>query len=274
MKKLSIFTMFAILFSVALTSCTRVGPGYTGFKYSYAGDNKGKPEIEPAIGWVTFMPGFSTVVEFPTSIQHYEGEVTSFCKYGAAIKCKVGYNYKVNPGRSADVYFNFKTDNLETITNGFLFNTLRNTINNVAGNTTLDSFISNTPAFSAQVDKILTDSMRSHGFEVSQFGFVGNPEILDPAIHAAVNNKIRAKQDAETSQQQLQISVAEANKDIAKARGDSAAAVIRAQGEAEAIKVKQAFLNPTYVEYIKWNNANENVPRVPQYMGAGGILIK
>jgi regulator of protease activity HflC (stomatin/prohibitin superfamily) len=274
MKKISIFAVFAILFSVALTSCTRVSPGYTGFKYSYAGNDKGKPEIEPAVGWVGYLPGFSTVVEFPTSIQHYEGEVTTFCKLGAAVKLKVGYNYRVLPSKSADVFFSFKTDDLEKITNGFLYNTMRNVVNATSGVITLDSFITNVPAFTREVDRVFADSMRSYGFEMSQFGTVGAPEIIDPAIHQAVSNKIKAKQDAETSQQQLQISIADANKDIAKARGDSASAVIRALGEAEAIKVKQAFLNPTYVEYVKWSNANENVPRVPQYVGAGGWVMK
>ena len=206
-------------------------------------------------------------------MQHWEGEVNIFCKLGAAIKCKIGYNYKVIQGRSADVYFNFKTDDLPTITNGFLFNTLRNTMNNQAGIITLDSFISNTPAFRAAVDNVLTDSMRAQGFEVSQFGFTGAPEIVDPAIAGSVHKKIQAKQDAETSVQQLQISVADANKKIAEARGDSAAKVINALGEAEAIKVKQAFLTPTYVEYVKWSGADKNVPRVPQYVGAGGWVM-
>ena len=168
----------------------------------------------------------------------------------------------------------FSLLNLEKITNGFLYNTMRNVVNATSGVITLDSFITNVPAFTREVDRVFADSMRSYGFEMSQFGTVGAPEIIDPAIHQAVSNKIKAKQDAETSQQQLQISIADANKDIAKARGDSASAVIRALGEAEAIKVKQAFLNPTYVEYVKWSNANENVPRVPQYVGAGGWVMK
>ena len=255
MKKfLGIFIIATMLFS----SCTRISPGYTGFKYSYGGDNKGQAEVQPAIGWVGFTPGFSTVVSFPTSIQHYEGEVTTFCKNGASIKLKVGYNYKVIPSQCAKVYFNFKTDNLETITSGFLYNTLRNVINTTSGAITLDSFITNVPAFTQEVDRVLSDSMKNQGFDVSQFGCVGAPEIVDPSIQQAVHNKIKAKQDAETSQQQLQISIAEANKKIAEARGDSASKVINALGEAEAIKVKQAFLSPTYVDYIRaerWNGA-------------------
>ena len=253
------------------SSCTRISPGYTGFKYSYGGDAKGQAVVEPAIGWVGYMPGFSTVVSFPTSIQHYEGEVTTFCKNGASVKCKVGYNYKVLPSMCAKVYFNFKTDNLETITSGFLYNTLRNTINNTSGAITLDSFISNVPAFTKEVDRVLSDSMFNQGFEVSQFGFVGAPEIVDQSIQQAVHNKIRAKQDAETSQQQLQISIAEANKKVAEARGDSASKVINALGEAEAIKVKQTFLTPTYVDYIRVEKWDGKLPTTS--LGGGNTLF-
>lgn len=268
--------LFNLLFIASMllfiSSCTRISPGFTGFKYSYGGDAKGQPVIEPAVGWVTFMPGFSTVVSFPTSIQHYEGEVTTFCKNGASIKCKIGYNYRVIPSFCAKVYFNFKTDNLQSITSGFLYNTLRNAINNTSGAITLDSFITNVPAFTQQVDRVLSDSMRNQGFEVSQFGFVGAPEIVDPNIHQAVANKIKAKQDAETSQQQLQISVADANKKIAEARGDSAAKVINALGEAEAIKVKQSFLTTTYVEYIKAQQWDGKLPTTQLGSSTGALI--
>lgn len=272
MKTRAIKFLAAITFLIAMNGCTRVGPGYTGFKYSYGGSNKGKPEIQDAVGWVGYTPGFSTVIEFPTSMQHWEGEVVIFCKLGASIKCKVGYNYKVIRGRSADVYFNFKTDDLPTITNGFLFNTLRNTMNNQAGIITLDSFISNTPSFRAEVDKVLTDSMLAQGFEVSQFGFTGAPEIMDASIASSVHNKIKAKQDAEASQQQLQISVADANKKMAEARGDSASKVINGLGDAKAIQVKQAFLTPEYVEYIKWSKWDGKLPTTQFGTGANVLL--
>ena len=69
---------------------------------------------------------------------------------------------------------------------------------------------------------------------------------------------------------QLQSSIAEANKQVAKARGDSATKVINAMGEAEAVKKIQQVLTPTYVQYIlatRWNGVQ------PTVVGGGSGMI-
>lgn len=272
MKKL---LLFSVLLSFIFNSgCTRVSPGYEGFKYSYAGDSKGKPEVQEAIGWTFFTPGFSTVVAYPMFVQHWEGRVTVFCKGGASLECPVGYNYQVIAGNSGNVFFKFKTSNLPDIADGFLFNTLRNTLNEFAGTITLDSLISNTPAFRARVAVALTDSFFHQHFKVDQFGFTAAPHILDDNIRAAVNRKIQAKQDAETAVAQLQTSIAEANKKKATARGDSAALVINAMSEANAIDAKRQQITPEYVEYIKWSNWNGVLPQTVLGSNTGILLNK
>lgn len=86
--------------------------------------------------------------------------------------------------------------------------------------------------------------------------------------------KIIAKQNAETSKQQLEQSVAEANKKIAAARGDSAEAVIRAAGQAEAIKKLQQQLTPEYIEYTKVTRWNGAYPSTLLGSGVGsGVLL-
>lgn len=57
---------------------------------------------------------------------------------------------------------------------------------------------------------------------------------------------------------------------IAQARGDSAATIINAIAEAKSIQLKQQQVNGTYVEYIKWLNASPDLPRVPStILGSG-----
>lgn len=84
------------------------------------------------------------------------------------------------------------------------------------------------------------------------------------------NQKIKAKQDAERVKMELQSSIANAEKDIAKARGDSASNVIRAAGEAEAVRRIQSVLSPEYVDYIKANRWNGVQPTV---VGGGSGMI-
>ncbi len=257
MKKIAILT---ILIAFIASSCTRIGPGYEGFKYSYAGNDKGVAEVQPAIGWTTYMPFFSTVIEFPISMQHWEGEVTTFFKGGASFKCPIGYNYNIQHGKSGDIYFMFKTDNLQAITDGYLYNTLRNTMNNVAGGISLDSFITNTTAYKAEVERQFADSVRDKGFMISQYGFTAAPEPTDGTIKDAIHAKIAAKQTAERKQQELLSTQADAAKEVAQADGHSQAILINARTEAAAIKLKQAEITPTYVEFIKWSSWDGKLP--------------
>jgi hypothetical protein len=65
-------------------------------------------------------------------------------------------------------------------------------------------------------------------------------------------------------------SVAESQQEVAKAQGDSAAAVIRATGTAEANRKLQLSLTNELIEYqkvLKWNG------QLPQVSGSGSTLI-
>jgi regulator of protease activity HflC (stomatin/prohibitin superfamily) len=89
-----------------------------------------------------------------------------------------------------------------------------------------------------------------------------------------IKSKTEAIQKAQQAELDKITAQAEAETKIAQAKGDSAQAVITAAGEAEAIKLKTRELSPTYVEYIRWVNANGDVPRVPStVLGSNTPLI-
>lgn len=280
MKKVKLLFAIAVL-GIALfstSSCTRINPGNVGFKYSFGGDHKGIPETEPAIGWCLFTPGFSTVIEFPTSMQHYvwtanstEGspaneEIQIACKGGAGFKCDVGFNYTIQPDSAKRIYFKYKTDDLDAITKSYLRNIVRNCMNDQSGVIPLDSLIGNIPLYEASVRSQLKDSLAKDGFQLQLFGLMAPPRPISPDIEHAINDKIKEKQLADqalmTRNKETNLALAK----IEKARGDSASVVINALGEAQAIRSKQAVLTKEYVDYIKWLNAGPNVPRVPATM--------
>lgn len=75
------------------------------------------------------------------------------------------------------------------------------------------------------------------------------------------------------AENQRQVAVAEAERKIAEARGDSAQAVIQASGRAEAIKKEQLSLTPLYIEYIKIQKWSGQVPTTVAG-GNSGFMIK
>lgn len=270
MKKL--FLIVAV--TAIVTGCTRVTPQEAGFKIENAGDYRGIDSLPLLTGWNSYMPGFSHIVTIPTTMLHVvwseggekvdgqptgEGQhIVINCLGGSGFKVDVGVNYRVNPYQASKIYLKYKTDDLNVITQTFLRNIVRGSMQDVSGYLTVDSILNGLPKFEMNVRNILTERFAKEGFMLDNFNIISMPRPVDPALATSINAKIKAKQDAETAIQQLSISIAEANKKIATARGDSAEKVINASGEAEAIRVKQREITPQYIEFVKasrWNGA-------------------
>lgn len=267
---------------VTLGSCTRINPTEVGFKIDNSGDYRGIDSLPLLTGFQFYTPGFTYIVTMPTTQQHVvwsedetEGSrpgehITIACLGGAGFKIDVGLNYRINPMKASKIYLKYKTDDLESITQTYLRNVVRGSMQDVSGNITVDSILNNLPGFEAEVRNRVSKRFEQDGFIVDNFSILKQPNPTDAQLAAAINAKIKAKQDAETTKMQLQQSIAEANKQIAKARGDSATKVINAMGEAEAVRKIQQVLTPTYVEYIKasrWNGVQ------PSVVGGGGGMI-
>lgn len=281
MKKSTTITL-ALLISVAFYSCTRVGPTEAGFKISNSGTYRGIDSLPLVTGWQFYMPTATQIITIPTTQQHVvwskaggegknEGEeINISCMGGAGFGIDVGFNYRVNPDKASKIYLKYHSDDLDKITQTYLRNIVRGAMQDVSGIITVDSVLNNLPAFEHAVSANLTKRLAPEGFIVDNFSIINKPTPSDPQLAASINNKIKAKQDAETSKMQLQISVADANKRIAEARGDSASSVIKASGQAEAIKKLQNQLTPEYVEYVKiqkWDGA------LPTVSGGGSGMI-
>jgi regulator of protease activity HflC (stomatin/prohibitin superfamily) len=267
---------------VTLGSCTRINPTEVGFKIDNSGDYRGIDSLPLLTGFQFYTPGFTYIVTMPTTQQHVvwsedetEGSrpgehITIACLGGAGFKIDVGLNYRINPMKASKIYLKYKTDDLESITQTYLRNVVRGSMQDVSGNITVDSILNNLPGFEADVRSRVSKRFEEDGFIVDNFSILKQPNPTDAQLAQAINAKIKAKQDAETTKMQLQQSIAEANKQIAKARGDSATKVINAMGEAEAVRKIQQVLTPTYVEYIKasrWNGVQ------PSVVGSGSGMI-
>ena len=269
MKTIKMLALFALTL-IAFSSCTRVNPTEAGFRVSNSGDYRGVDSLPLLTGWQFYMPSQSYIVTIPTTMQHVvwseneqEGSkpnehITINCMGGSGFKVDVGLNYRVMPNRASKIYLKYKMDDLDAITNTFLRNIVRGAMQDISGHMTVDSMLNNLPGYEASVRNDLATRFDKEGFILDGFNILSMPHPVDDNLAKAINNKIIAKQNAETSKQQLEQSVAEANKKIAAARGDSAEAVIRAAGQAEAISKLQKQLTPEYNDYMriqKWNGA-------------------
>ncbi len=251
MKKISIAF---IALTLAVTSCTQIKPTEEGFKISNSGDYRGVDSLPLLTGVNWYMPGFSYIVKMPTIMQHVvwseakgegsqEGEhIVINCMGGSGFKVDVGLNYRIASGKASKIYLKYKSDNIENITNTYLRNIVRGAMQDISGHITVDSILNNLPLYENSVRTVLVSKFTHEGFIMEGFNILSMPRPVDPNLAEAINQKIIAKQNSETAKQQLQITIAEANKKVASARGDSLSVVITAGGEATANKLKQATL--------------------------------
>lgn len=272
-----------IMSALLMSQCTRISPTEAGFKISNSGNYRGIDSLPLLTGWQFYGPGFSRIITIPTTMQHEvwtdtktEGEpgenaITIACQGGAGFRIDIGLNYHVDANRASHIYLKWKDDDLQDITNKYIKNVVRGCMQDVSGHITVDSILTNLPAFEHEAGFNVKEKLAVDGFIVDGFNITSQPRPTDQNLAASINAKVKAKQDAETSVMQLQMSIAEANKKVAEARGDSASKVISAAGEAEAIKLKQQQVTAVYVEYIKATNWDGKLPTV--MTGSGGTML-
>ena len=225
----------------------RIDVGNVGLKVNNTGDERGVSKTAYVTGWVFYNNWLSRIKEFPVTQQHIDYEETSIITRGGfqAI-IKPSFNWSVNPGNAADMYQNLKQD-VDQIKDTWLKNAIIGAVNDIANLYTVDSIFNHRAEFEADIVKECNKRV-SKWFNVSQL----RTNIVPPKeITQAINAKTAAVQEAQAAIQQKIVAEAQAQTQIAKAKGDSAQAVISASGRAEAVKKEQQYLTPMYIEYIR-----------------------
>ena len=136
---------------------------------------------------------------------------------------------------------------VKEVEQGWLKNAIISSVNDVANLYEVDEIFNKRAEFE---QSIISECNKRVGrwFSISQL----RTNIMPPqALQEAIERKTKAIQEAQAAENQKFVAIAEAERKIAEARGDSASAVIQAAGEAEAIRRKQLSLTPTYIEFIK-----------------------
>ena len=283
-QKLKVLLMSTIVM-FTITSCTRINPIEAGFKIQNSGDYRGIDSLPLLTGWQFYVPWQSYIITIPTTMQHvvwsereHEGsksheQISINCMGGSGFNVDIGLNYRVIPDMASKIYLKYKLNNLEDITQTFLRNIVRGAMQDISGHMSVDSMLNNLPSYEQAVREDLTKRFLKEGFILDGFNILAMPKPIDPLLAKAINQKIIAKQNAETSKQQLEQSVAEANKKIATARGDSADIVIRASAQSEAIKQLQQQLTTQYIEYIRVTRWNGVYPSTMLGGNSSGVLL-
>ncbi|HYL86816.1 MAG TPA: SPFH domain-containing protein [Candidatus Angelobacter sp.] len=288
------FVIFLVLvvLGVFLVRVTRIEAGHVGVEINLAGKQRGASEIPVRTGWVLYSPLSTQIIEFPTYVQtvkwtkdinegHPVNEEMGFnSKEGMEIFVDVSMSYAIEAAKVPDFYVKYRVADMEMFTHGILRDVVRNSLNEVASTYVVEDIYGEKKAeFLRKVQAMIEQKMSPVGVSVQQFGFIGAPRV--PAVIAtAITAKAQAIQQAERARNELATTQAEAAKKIAEAEGDAKSLVTRAQGEADANRIRQNSLTPQLLELRRIENSramidkwNGQLPAV-QSGQAGGMLLQ
>ena len=267
-----------VLCMFLLNACTTISPGHVGIKVSKYGSERGVSDYTLQTGAVWFMPGVSSVFEYPTFVQTVkwtaskdEGsplneEFTFNSKDAAVITADISLSYQLEAAKVPHFYVKFRSDDMESFTNGYLHNVARDAFQESAVNyTALELYGDKKDAFLKAVRTRISEGVDSLGISITQFGLLGNLR-LPPAITDAVNAKIAATQNAQRAQNEVIQAQAEAQKSVATA-----------QGQAQANALLTRSLSPELIQWRQLDIQQQAIGRwdgkLPVYTAGGGIPL-
>jgi regulator of protease activity HflC (stomatin/prohibitin superfamily) len=287
---IGVILLFLVL-SFFLMRVTRIEAGHVGVQISLAGKQRGALDIPVRTGWVVYSPLSTQIIEFPTFVQtvkwtkdtnegHPVNEEMGFnSKEGMEIFVDVSLSYAIDAAKAPDFYVKYRLADMDSFTHGILRDVVRNSLNEVASTYVVEDIYGEKKAeFLSKVQSKIEQKMSPVGVSVQQFGFIGAPRV-PTVIATAITAKAQAIQQAERARNELATTQAEAAKKIAEAEGDAKSLVTRAQGEADANRIRQNSLTPQLLELrrIENNRAlidkwNGQLPTVQTGQGGGMIL--
>jgi regulator of protease activity HflC (stomatin/prohibitin superfamily) len=270
--------------TLTFLSCanTKVTPGYVGIKVSTTGSQKDAKDYPIQRGRVWFNPLTTDVYKFPTFTQNRtwtkskdEGKsldesITFNSIEGAPLNVDIALAYSFQAEKVPLIFVEFRQD-AEAITEGYMRNKVRAAFGAIGSTEKIsDIYGAGKQAFLAKVKDRLNADLGPKGFTFDMVDFIGQPRLPENVL-TAINLSLEATQNAQTAENQLRITQAEAAKTIAAAEGTAKSQVITAEGEAKANQIRQASLTTGILRsqaLEKWDG------HFPQVMGASNNLLQ
>ncbi|MDA9809023.1 MAG: prohibitin family protein [Flavobacteriales bacterium] len=236
-----------ILLSLFFMSWTDVNPGEEGFIYRpYTG---GIEQNAVYTEGTVFIAPWNEMITYNILQQsrNYSSKVME--KNGMEIGIDVTINY--NPMQNNTAKLHLKHG--KAFESSFIDAKVRGVIKDVIGRYTYEEIYSTKrEALETEMDTIFQSEFPANfiSYNFCEIADVNLPENVKVAITEKETQKQRNQKAKELEEEQQYL----ANAEIMKAEGEKKAAILRAQGRAEEIRLVQQQLtrSPNYIELVKW----------------------
>lgn len=265
-KHKAVFSVLFILVASWGFCFKMISPGYVGVVIDMLGDSKGVESKELHVGMHWIAP-WKSVYQFPIFEQNdtWEGDREGFnfqTSEGMAVSADIGITYHLRP-ESIPIIFQRYRRGMDEITNVFIRNYIRDSINKSASHTRIEDLYSGKESFFEEVERHVRQDLAPLGIELSRIYLIGRFHFPQNVI-AALNSKIEANQRAQQRENELREAEAEAKKQVAKAEGQAKCLLLQAESEAKANLVLAKSVTP---ELIQWQSIQKWDGKLPSVTG-------
>lgn len=263
-----IFVVFFIAAFIQPYKIERINAGCVGIEVKLSGSERGVTDYKYKTGWVVYNKWLKQIIEIPTTIQHIEYKDQSVTtKGGFPTVINPTFNYSVKPQMAGDMYVNLRST-LPILEQGWIKTAIVGAANDIANTWTIDSVFNNLGLFELSV-KAECNKRLDRWFSIDQLRInITPPE----ALKNSIAEKTKAIQDVQVAENNKKVVIAQGESRIAKARADSTVNMINAMTEAAVIKTKQQQLTPMYIDWLKANKWDGQLPTTILGNGNGVML--
>ena len=272
-------TLLVVLLWV-VASWQRVETGHVGIRVYLLGNERGIDAEVLGVGR-HFIGWQQELYQYPTFVQNYvwtaAGEdetspnnesITFQDNQGLEINADIGIEFTID-GSKAHLLFQEYRRGVPEIVDGPLYNRVRDSLARHAGGMSVEDIYGQRKQ--ELMDRVFTDvrdAVADQGIIVRRVNLLGAMR-LPRNVLDALNAKIEATQRAQQRENEVAEAIAAANKAREEARGVADAQLLRAQAEAEAIRIRGEALreNAALVELTlaeRWDG------KLPNYYVGGG----
>lgn len=256
-------------------STYKINPGYAGVVYNMDGG------IESDVlgqGFHMVAP-WRKVVEYPVSTEtvYYtknnddgddkkDNSINVNTKDGKQVNVSVTYSYHMDPENLSAVFVKFRGQKIEVIEAGYVKNEMYQAINEVTSQYSLMDLVGDKrPEINEKILNKFKDSLAEFGIIIETFNL--SDVVPDEATKEAIQKVVNAQNVLEQAKIEKQTAEVEAEKARVKAKGAADAALIEAEGQAQANAKLQGSLTEQIIRQQaveKWDG------KLPQYEMSGG----
>lgn len=253
-------TLFVLVLLWYWVFSVKVPVWNVGIKVNMYGDWKWVSIYTLKTGRNWYNPITNDVYKYPVFIQQKEYAWVSFQDIDwLVITSNIGMDYQFKEESVPKIFESYR-QSAENITSQLMATWLKSSVNRASSKFKVDElYWPKKEEFRLAVLETIKKDFDEKGILVQNIYFVWDMA-LPPQVMTRINAKIEATQTAMQKENELRAVEAEAQKQIAEAKGISESTLIKAQAEAEAIRIKtQAIMSQGWQEYVqlqaieKWN---------------------